>query len=105
MRNRRPGSIADRIFCAKSHCRFHIQPLPPQRGRVRSSELRQRAKISRKNRFPIWWPPGIALGRPADQPAGMRIDRRIALAAFGSMAGAIAVMLVITVWGYMSGPA
>ena len=35
MRNRRPGSIADRIFCAKSHCRFHIQPLPPQRGRVR----------------------------------------------------------------------
>jgi hypothetical protein len=32
----------------------------------------------------------------------MRIDRRIALAAFGSMAGAIAVMLVITVWGYMS---
>jgi hypothetical protein len=32
----------------------------------------------------------------------MRIDRRITLAAFGSMGGAIAVMLVITVWGYMS---
>ena len=101
MRNRRPGSIADRIFCAKSHCRFHSHS-PRNAGGCGSSELRHRAKISRKNRFPIWWPPGIAFGRPADQPAGMRIDRRIALAAFGSMAGAIAVMLVITVWGYMS---
>ena len=45
---------------------------------------------------------GIALGGTASQPAEMRIDRRMALAAFGSMAATIAVMLVITVWGYMS---
>jgi hypothetical protein len=97
MRNRRPGSIADRIFCAKSHCRFHIQPLPPQRGRVRFVGA-PTGKIG----FRYGGPPGIAFGRPADQPAGMRIDRRMALAAFGSMAATIAVMLVITVWGYMS---
>lgn len=38
-----------------------------------------------------------------DQPTSLRnIDRRMALAAFGSVAAAIAGMLVITVWGYMS---
>lgn len=103
MRNRRPGSIADRIFCAKSHCRFHIQPLPPQRGRVRFvGAPTESENIEEKSVSDMVAPPGIAFGRPADQPAGMRIDRRVALAAFGSMAGAIAVMLVITVWGYMS---
>ena len=72
---------------------------PRKRGAVRSSEHRHRAKVSRKNRFPIWWPRGIALAE-ADQPADLRIEPPHS--AFGSMAAAIAVMLVITVWGYMS---
>jgi hypothetical protein len=41
-----------------------------------------------------------------DQPPNLRTCRLIAaaLAESGSMAAAIAVMLVITVWGYMSWP-
>jgi hypothetical protein len=61
-------------------------------------ERKYRGKIG----FRYGGPGEIAFGRPADQPEEIRIDRRIALAAFDSMAAAIAVMLVITVWGYMS---
>lgn len=82
---------------------FSYPATPPA---TRAGAVRRSSDIERKYREKIGFryggPPGIAFGRPADQPAGMRIDRRVALAAFGSMAGAIAVMLVITVWGYMS---
>jgi hypothetical protein len=63
MRNRRPGSIADRVFCAKSAAAFSCPAAPPQ----------TRAK---KIGFRYGGPGGIALGGPADLPADMRIDRR-----------------------------
>ena len=103
MRNRRPGSIADRLFCARSPLPFHIRPFARKRGgRGGSSELPTWSEISKKSVSGM-----VASGASpsGDRPTSLRkmqIDRRIALAAFGSMAAAIAVMLLIAVWGYMS---